>query len=95
MSHHIVAPLNVFEDMQMQNSVHQITSCLFYGVLFPSGVKSHTQRRIITHLRRESLGMLAQPDSWSHMMCVCVVWCGELCGLVVKVADWQPKGARF
>ena len=25
--------------------------------------------------------------------CVCV--CGELCGLVVKAVDWQPKGARF
>ena len=33
-------------------------------------------------------------------MCVCVCVCvcddsGELCGLVVKAVDWQPKGARF
>ena len=28
--------------------------------------------------------------------CVCVCVCsGELCGLVVKAVDWQPKGARF
>ena len=29
-------------------------------------------------------------------VCVCVCVCvGELCGLVVKAVDWQPKGARF
>ena len=32
-------------------------------------------------------------------VCVCVHVCvrcpGELCGLVVKAVDWQPKGARF
>ena len=28
-------------------------------------------------------------------MCVCVYVGGELCGLVVKAVDWQPKGARF
>ena len=28
-------------------------------------------------------------------VCVCVRGWGELCGLVVKAVDWQPKGARF
>ena len=34
----------------------------------------------------------------SVCVCVCVCVCVssvELCGLVVKAVDWQPKGARF